>query len=229
MLMGPAANAKGYSDSVDLGVVLERAFGREETDVPDDATATKILDATVFSCAAHGIRAVTLDGVARRAGVNRATIYRRFGDRDALLQAMTLREGERMAQGIMGSMSGIENPADRLVEGFAAALRLAEAHPVIRRTAEFEPQDLIEAGLADDAALLRLASTFAAAGVRGLQAKGRATHLDADAVGETMARLFAAFVLLPAQHAIDVRSEDGAKYYARRTLVPLLFGPNDNT
>ena len=208
--------------------MLGRVFAREGTDVPDDLTATKILDAAVAACAAHGIGALTIDGLARRAGVNRATVYRRFGDRDALLQAMTLREGERMAQGIVDSLFGVEDPADQLIEGFAAALRLAEAHPVIRRTAEFEPQDLIAAGLADDAALLRLGSTFAATGVRRLQADGRATHLDAAAVGETMARLFASFVLLPAQHAIDVRSEEGARSYARRTLVPLLLGADDD-
>lgn len=209
---------------MDLGAVLGRAFAAGASGVPDDATATKILDAAVAACAAQGIGAVTIDGVARRAGVNRVTVYRRFGDRDALLQAMTLREGEQMALGIMTVLEGIDDPVEQLVEGFAAALRLAEAHPVIRRTAEHEPQDLIAAGLADDAALLRMGSAFAAAGVRRLQANGRATHLDADAVGETMARLFASFVLLPAQHAIDVRTQDGARSYARRTLVPLLLG-----
>ena len=83
---------------------------------------------------------------------------------------------------------------------------------------------LAAAGLADDAALLRMGSTFAATGVRRLQDAGRATHLDPDAVGETMARLFASFVLLPAQHAIDVRTQAGARDYSRRTLVPLLLG-----
>ncbi|MEO7078053.1 TetR/AcrR family transcriptional regulator [Rhodococcus sp. BP22] len=213
---------------MNLGVVLERVFAGEASDVPDDPTATKILDAAVGACAASGIGALTIDGVARRAGVNRTTIYRRFGDRDAVLQAMTLREGERMAQGIMKSLEGVEDPAEQLVEGFAAAVRLTEAHPVIRRTAEFEPQDLIAAGMADEAALLRLASSFAAAGVRKLQLDGRATHLDADAIGETMARLFASFVLIPAQYSIDVRSEAGARSYARRTLVPLLLGSSEN-
>lgn len=209
---------------MDLGAVLGQAFAGEPTGLPEDATATKILDAAVAACAAHGIAALTIDGVARRAGVNRVTVYRRFGDRDALLQAMTLREGARMAGDILACVEGLADPVEQLVEGFAAALRLAEAHPVVRRTAEHEPQDLIAAGLADDAALLRLGSTFAAAGVRRLQADGRATRLDADAVGETMARLFASFVLLPARHAIDVRSQDGARDYARRTLVPLLLG-----
>ena len=76
----------------------------------------------------------------------------------------------------------------------------------------------------DSTATTSPGSTFAATGVRRLQDAGRATHLDPDAVGETMARLFASFVLLPAQHAIDVRTQEGARDYARRTLVSLLLG-----
>ena len=166
---------------MDLGAVLGQAFAGGATGLPEDATATRILDAAVATCAAHGIGELTIDGVARRAGVNRVTVYRRFGDRDALLHAMTLREGERMARGILEAIEGLEDPVEQLVEGFAAALRR-------------------------------------------LQDAGRATHLDPDAVGETMARLFASFVLLPAQHAIDVRTQAGARDYSRRTLVPLLLG-----
>ncbi|MGA8988143.1 TetR/AcrR family transcriptional regulator [Aeromicrobium sp.] len=211
---------------MDLGGVLGRALAGQASELPGDSTATRILDAAVTESAARGIGALTIDGVARRAGVNRVTVYRRFGDRDSMLQAMTLREGTRMAEGILLAIAGVEDSADQLVEGFVAALRLAEAHPVIRRTAAFEPQDLIAAGLADGAALLALGSTFVAAGVRRAQADGVGAHLHADQVGETMARLFASFILLPAQHAIDVRSADGARAYARRTLVPLLLGPS---
>lgn len=213
---------------MDLGSILGRAFADEASGLPQDTTATRILDAAVSECGSRGIGALTIDGVARRAGVNRVTVYRRFGDRDSMLQAMTLREGRRMAEGILEAISGVTNPADQLVESFVAAMRLAEAHPVIRRTAEFEPQDLIAAGLADGAALLVLGSTFIAAGVRRAQADGMAVHLDADQAGETMARLFASFILLPAHHSIDVRSAAGARDYARRMLVPLFLGESDH-
>ena len=109
---------------MDLGAVLGQAFAGGATGLPEDATATRILDAAVATCAAHGIGELTIDGVARRAGVNRVTVYRRFGDRDALLHAMTLREGERMARGILEAIEGLEDPVEQLVEGFAAALRL---------------------------------------------------------------------------------------------------------
>ena len=44
-----------------------------------------ILDAALVEFDRHGIRKVALDDVARRAGVSRTTIYRRFANRDDLV------------------------------------------------------------------------------------------------------------------------------------------------
>ena len=45
-----------------------------------DNTAEAILDAAVVEFEQHGFRRVAIDDVARRAGVSRTTIYRRFAD-----------------------------------------------------------------------------------------------------------------------------------------------------
>ena len=44
-----------------------------------------VLDATVAELIEHGYGGLTIDGVATRAGTTRPTIYRRWGNRDALL------------------------------------------------------------------------------------------------------------------------------------------------
>ena len=49
-----------------------------------DASTEAILDAALVEFDRHGIRRVALDDVARRAGVSRTTIYRRFANRDDL-------------------------------------------------------------------------------------------------------------------------------------------------
>lgn len=46
-----------------------------------------VLAATVRELVEHGISAVSLDAIARRAGVSRATVYRRWGSRDLLVMA----------------------------------------------------------------------------------------------------------------------------------------------
>ena len=192
---------------------------------PADRNAKRILDAVVQEVAASGVEKLTIEGVARRAGVNRATVYRRFGDLDALKAAATMREGRRMAATIGGAIAGVADHSERLVEAFVASIRMAREHPVISRTATLEPGQLIAAGLADGAALLQLGSSVVEANIRIAQADGLAAHLDAGETGQTIAMLFAACVLLPTSQGIDLRSDDSVRSYARRTLAPMVFGP----
>jgi AcrR family transcriptional regulator len=44
-----------------------------------------VLDATVAELIEHGYGGLTVDGVAARAGVNKTTLYRRWGGRDSLI------------------------------------------------------------------------------------------------------------------------------------------------
>jgi AcrR family transcriptional regulator len=44
-----------------------------------------VLDATVAELVEHGYAGLTVDGVAARAGVNKTTLYRRWGGRDSLV------------------------------------------------------------------------------------------------------------------------------------------------
>ena len=57
-----------------------------------DPATNAILDAAVIEFQQHGFRRVALDDVARRAGVSRTTIYRRFAGRDELVAAVIDRE-----------------------------------------------------------------------------------------------------------------------------------------
>lgn len=61
-----------------------------------DASTEAILDAALTEFDQHGIRRVALDDVARRAGVSRTTIYRRFANRDDLVAAVMDRENARL-------------------------------------------------------------------------------------------------------------------------------------
>ena len=209
---------------MDLGALLTHALSGGGDDVEFDATATRILDAALAEVGARGIDGLTADRVARRAKVNRVTVYRRFGDRQGLISAMTMREGRRLTSGIAEAMANAHTPTEQFVEGFVAAIRIARVHPVISRTALLEPGELIAAGLADDAALLRLGSVFMAAAVRQLQADGVALHLDPDEAGETLARLFSSFVLIPGRHVIDLGTDQSTRDYVRRTLGPMITG-----
>lgn len=191
-----------------------------------DRTMERILDAAVVEAAASGMSRLRIDAVARRAGVNRATVYRRCTDLDGLLEAVVMREGKRMADTVLEAVDGVEEHPARLVEGFVACMRMAREHPVIARTATLEPDRLIAAGLADDAALLRLGSAVVAGHIRMAQIDGFATHLDPDETGQSIAMLFAACVLMPTAQGIDLRTDESVRAYAQRTVAPMVFGPS---
>lgn len=53
---------------------------------PTNGFPDNVLDVTVELIAEHGVSGVTVDTVAARAGVSKATIYRRWGSRAALIQ-----------------------------------------------------------------------------------------------------------------------------------------------
>src|SRR5215469_16060671 len=95
-------------------------------DGPDiDDVSVRILDAALAEYLAHGFRRTSVDDVARRAGIGRATIYRRFAARDELVQAVLVRETRRFFADIAAATNELPALADRLVEGFVVGLRKA--------------------------------------------------------------------------------------------------------
>ncbi len=97
-------------------------------DRPERADAVRnrrrILEAARRLFERHGVHAVSLEQVAREAGVGRATLFRRFEDRAALLQAL-LDEHERALQDALlrgpPPLGPGAPPSDRLA-AFAGAL-----------------------------------------------------------------------------------------------------------
>lgn len=66
-----------------------------------------VLGATLAELAAAGYSALSLEGVARRAGVHKTTVYRRWASRDQLLlEAILERSSEQVAVPDTGSLRG---------------------------------------------------------------------------------------------------------------------------
>ncbi|WP_344837415.1 helix-turn-helix domain-containing protein [Actinocorallia longicatena] len=91
----------------------------------------RILEAAARLFADHGAPDVTMDDIAKAAGVGRGTLYRRYPDRAAIATAL-LDEHERVLQSAL--MSGPPPlgpgapPADRLAAFYEAMIGLLSAH-----------------------------------------------------------------------------------------------------
>lgn len=116
---------------------------RLDDDLALVAEADPILDAARAAVVDFGVRRTTVIEVARRAGISRMTVYRRFPDADSLLRALMAREfGRTLGEAELASESAgdgrqrvvaeIRNGVDRLID-----------HPVMRRLLEVDPELLL--------------------------------------------------------------------------------------
>lgn len=199
--------------------LLERALSA--ADAPDDAISNRILDAALTLVAASGVRNLTMDDVAGRARVGRMTVYRRFGDKQRLVDMLAAREARHLL-GILDAAARPDQPiADQVAEGFVVSLRLLREHPVLRRMAEIEPESLLRVLNDDGGAMFTLMRRFVAERLRAAQRAGTAGDIDAERAAEVLVRVMLSLALVRST-SLPVGDEDEARAVARRLLVPIV-------
>lgn len=205
-----------------LTELLPRALSEPGTSEPGDDV---ILDAALAQVAAYGLKRTTMDDVARRAGVGRMTVYRRFATKGELLHRLVAREAQRMVAAIAEAAAA--EPDDdlpaRVVAAFVTTLRLTREHPLVDRLVRMEPEALLELAQLEQPDLLALARTFVAAELRRGRRRADQGGQAVDQVAEVVVRLVISFVVLP-RSVVDVTDEAAARAFARQVLVPILTG-----
>jgi AcrR family transcriptional regulator len=105
-------------------------------------TGDAVLDAARDNILAVGVRRTTLTDVARRAGVSRMTLYRRWPDVRTLVGDLMTREWLAVAATVMPPADDRPVRAavvDSLVEG----VRAFREHPLLRKIVEVDPELLL--------------------------------------------------------------------------------------
>ena len=203
--------------------VLARALDPQVA-TPEDETSARILDAALALGAASGLRNLTMDDVARRARVGRMTVYRRFGDRDSLVEALVVRETRRCLAQLDAAVRPEQPISEQVAEGFVTALRIAAEHPLLARLVTVEPEVVLDALTAGRLGAFMPAVAFLAHRLRQSQAAGViGADVDVDVTAELLARVAFSFVLVPGS-TLPLDDEDRLREIARRHLVPLLTG-----
>jgi AcrR family transcriptional regulator len=107
------------------------------------STRERILDAAFEAVARHGLSRLTMDDVARLAGLSRQSVYRYFDSKDALIQSVVFREEEAFIEGIRAAHARHERPEDGMREAILFCLRTAREHPLLDRLLASEPEVLL--------------------------------------------------------------------------------------
>lgn len=97
------------------------------------ATRRQILAAAVHEFAEGGFAGATMDQIARKAGVNKATIYYHIGDKQALYAAVLHDVFGQIAQSILQDAGKAATPMEKLKIYFSTIERTIFEHPDIPR------------------------------------------------------------------------------------------------
>ncbi|WP_240498103.1 TetR/AcrR family transcriptional regulator [Williamsia sp. 1135] len=203
--------------------LLERAFTDAVERADDnDQTRTRLLDAAYEQFCRMGIQRSSMEDVAKRAGMSRITVYRRFATKDALVEQVILREFRRYFDRFLADIRDAKSAADRVVLGFVSSLRAFRGNPLIGGLMYAEPTLLAGSMIGDEGRMLGAVSQFVAGQLRREQQAGTvAATLDTDLVGEMMVRVAASFLTIPSR-AVDLDDDSVLESVARQFLVPML-------
>ncbi|MFD7807318.1 TetR/AcrR family transcriptional regulator [Streptomyces cellulosae] len=102
-----------------------------------------VLDAVRDCVLAVGVRRTTLTDVARRAGVSRMTLYRRWPDVRSLVGDLMTREWIAVATGAMPERRPDMTARELLTVGLVDAVRDFVAHPLFRKILDVDPELLL--------------------------------------------------------------------------------------
>ncbi|WP_280234362.1 TetR/AcrR family transcriptional regulator [Nocardia cyriacigeorgica] len=195
--------------------LLQRILGAPAAD--NDALLASALSAFLD----FGVKRTSMGEIARRAGISPATLYRRFESKSDLVEAVTIREAQRLVAEIDAKVSTVEGTADQLVEIFVAFIAAIARSELLRRLLRTEPELILPRLTTEAGPVLAIGRTYLAGKLRELHAAEAASDFDADLVAEIMARLALSLALTP-DGLIPLDDENAAREFSRRTLLPMV-------
>ncbi|MBB2940852.1 AcrR family transcriptional regulator [Actinoplanes lutulentus] len=189
---------------------------------PDDPYRERILVAAAEQFRTLGIRRSSMDDVARRAGVSRITVYRRFAAKTALVDELLLRELRDYVAEFRRVVGEQTTGEGRLVEGFVASLRAARGNRLVSGLLVADPETVVPLMTTEGGPVLGAVRDFVAGQLRHDQDDGLIpATVDTGLVAEVVARLALSFFVTP-ESRVDVDDDDQLRSFARTVLGPLV-------
>lgn len=186
---------------------------------PTSETAARILEAALVSAEKYGVRRMTMEDIAREAGLARVTLYTHFRTKDDIVRGAALNELGRVLGELDTVFAQPGTAEERLVRTFAHAIRLLRGHALLQRLLAVEPEVLMPF-LTGDSAVLAIAGAWAAQKIR--EAEGPPPPIPPEHGGELLMRIVQSVLLAPTStYALDEPGE--LERMAREWLVPVVL------
>lgn len=192
-----------------------------------DVVRERILDAALAEFSAHGLRRTGMEDLAKRAGVGRATVYRRFSDKDELVRAVILRETQRFIAAFDAVVRRHGRISDQIIEGWVFAISHVRAHPLFSGLLKADPEAILPFLTVHNGVLLAAARDFVVPFIRAAQERGEVPCFTPEPVAELMARIVLSYAISP-EGCVDLTDETALRAFARNHLVPAICCAGDD-
>jgi AcrR family transcriptional regulator len=189
-----------------------------------DSVTERILDAALGQFEDFGLRRSTMEDIARRCGMSRITIYRRFPKKENLVEAVVLRELHTFLGDLVSVGEGAVTPGDGLIERVAFALHYLRGHSLLRRLLRTEPEAILPSLTVNGGPVVEMAREHSAMFIRrdlfGSQTPPPEAERYIQTIAELGVRIVLSFILTPSS-AIPMETLDDARAFARDLIAPV--------
>lgn len=166
-----------------------------------------------------------MEDIAREAGAGKATLYRYFPNKTAVVDALVARENERFTRRLTRAVAETDTAAHKIESAFVAALDFLRSHSMLNKSLREEPDILLPYLTLRSGPMvqtgMRIFREVIDAGVRS----GEFRPVHPEWAAETIFRLVMSFFSLP---PLSIRVDDPAQVreYAHGLVAGTLLAPS---
>lgn len=192
------------------------------TQDPEDKSRQNILDKARELYLEFGLRRTSMDDVAKRAGMGRATLYRRYSDKGQLFLAVISRDVQSNLVAIERAIQTSENYLEGLLDAFVLGVRLIEENPLLTRLLETEPDDILPFLTQKFDGIMTFSRAYIAERIAKGQKRGDIRQdLDGNLLAEMMIRMIQSLMLTP-EGLVRASDETSVRDLCNKFFRPLL-------
>lgn len=199
--------------------LLAQLSGVHDDDVP-------LLTAALEQFAFTGVRRTSTDDIARRAGVNRATLYRRLGTKHDIVSAAFLYEAGRVLAAIDAGVGEIDDDVDGyIVRLFVVTQTTVRTNPLLRQLLAVDQDETLRALTVGAGRVVDLSAQYLAGRIQQVRERsgGSTDPAQIAMLCGLLARLTQSMLLTP-DGPPAAGTEPEMRRFAETILVPLIRG-----
>lgn len=185
-----------------------------------DPVGDRILAAAAELVGRRGHQQTTMAEIAQKARVGRATVFRRFGSKQEIIDRALVRELRLLALVLRDSAANADTAAAALIDCFVLSMRAMRRRPLLRRLAQVEPEKLIAFARLRRPAVLELWRSM----YRSIVESFDTPQVDPSqccALADVLIHLTLGYNLVP-ESSIDLKDDEKLRRLAASVVEPVL-------